>query len=141
MMTMKLIKSTLIFSSAILFAAACASNTNVSPNTASQPIANKSAETPAATPADELAGAKEIYSKRCIGCHRETGEGGEKDVDGKKIKVPSFKAPDTLAESDDEYTGQIIHGGDGMPAFKGKLTDEEIKNLVRLVRRDFQGKK
>jgi hypothetical protein len=27
-----------------------------------------------------------------------------------------------------------------MPAFKGKISDDDIKNLVKLIRKDFQGK-
>ena len=136
-------KLSVVLLSAILFVAAC-SNTDVSQNsanTATNSAASVAATpTPNAAPVDELASAREIYSKSCVNCHKETGEGGLKEFEGKKMKVPNFKNPRVSAEKDDEYIEHIEKGGDGMPAFKGKISDEEILNLVRLIRRDFQGK-
>lgn len=135
-------KLSIVFLSAILFVAGC-SNSDVSQNsanTAANPATSNSAPTPNAAPADELAAARELYTKQCADCHKETGEGGRKEIDGEKIKVPNFKDPRVSAEKDDEYVEQIEKGGDGMPAYKGKISDEEIKNLVRYIRRDFQGK-
>lgn len=138
---MNSIKLSLVFSAAILFAAC--SGANVSQNTTSAPTnqaANNQIAAPVSTPADELAGTRELYLKRCTNCHKETGEGGVKEIEGKKIKVPNFKDPRVAAEPDAEYIEYIENGDDGMPAFKGKITDDEIKNLVRFIRRDFQGK-
>lgn len=140
---MKFAKLTFVFFAAALFTAACtAVNTNSNSPTASttNTAVNQAATTPTAMP-DELASAREIYSQRCVNCHSENGEGGRKEVDGEKIKVPNLKDPRVAAEPDDDYIGQIEGGGDGMPAYKGKISDEDIKNLVRLIRRDFQGKK
>ncbi|MDQ4123486.1 MAG: cytochrome c [Acidobacteriota bacterium] len=135
-------KLSFAFSASILFAAAC-SGANVSQNTANAPTNTAASNMTAAqspTSADEFAATREIYSKRCINCHQENGEGGAKEFDGKKIKVPNFKDPRVAAESDSEYIEYIENGEDGMPAFKGKITDEEIKNLVRFIRKEFQGK-
>jgi mono/diheme cytochrome c family protein len=138
---MSFIKLSLVFSAAILFAAC--SGANVSQNTASAP-ANSATNnsTTAQNPAgdSELAIARGLYSKRCVSCHKENGEGGEKDIEGEKIKVPNFKDPRVAAENDEEYIHQIEKGGDGMPAYKGKITDGEIKNLVLYIRKEFQGK-
>lgn len=138
---MNSIKLSLVFSAAILFAAC--SGANVSQNTTNAPTnqaANNQTAAPVSTPADELAATRELYLKRCINCHKETGEGGVKEIEGEKIKVPNFKDPRVASEPDSEYIEHIEKGGDGMPAFKGKITDDEIKNLVRFIRRDFQGK-
>lgn len=134
---MKFIKLSALFSAAVLLISACGDNANVTPNEATS-TASKTPANGAAV--NELAGAREIYSKRCINCHRENGEGGEKEFDGVRVKIPNFKDPRVIAEADDEYIEQIERGGHGMPAFKGKITDDEIRNLVRLIRRDFQGK-
>jgi mono/diheme cytochrome c family protein len=45
-----------------------------------------------------------------------------------------------LKDSDKEFSEQIHEGGDGMPAFKDKLSAQEIADLVKFIRREFQGK-
>lgn len=141
---MKILKTSILISAAILLIAC--SGASGSPETASSAAnsaANNStsgAQKNAAVPVEESAAARELYSKNCVNCHKETGEGGAKEVEGKKIKVPSFKDPLLIAETDEEYTEQIEKGGDGMPSYKGKITDEEIKNLVRFIRKEFQGR-
>jgi mono/diheme cytochrome c family protein len=104
--------------------------------------APSAAQTPAvvtATP-DELAAARTNYQKICVACHGETGEGGLVTVEGKKLKVPSFKSTHAAKEPDSEFIEQIQEGGDGMPAFKDKLSAQEIADLVKFVRKEFQGK-
>jgi len=46
-----------------------------------------------------------------------------------------------MAASDDKLYNYIANGEEGeMPAFKDKLSDAEIKDLVKYIRREFQGK-
>lgn len=141
---MNLLKISAIFVlAAALAAISCAGGSSPANNSnqTTAAVATPNEPIPAAMPADELASAHEIFSKRCINCHTETGEGGVKEFDGKKIKVPNFKDPRVAEEPDEEYIEKIENGDrDGMPAFKGKISDEEIRNLVRLIRRDFQSK-
>jgi mono/diheme cytochrome c family protein len=54
------------------------------------------------------------------------------------LKVPSLKKGHALDHSDAELAKKISEGDDGMPAFKDKLTQEQINNLVRFVRKEFQ---
>lgn len=91
---------------------------------------------------DELASAKQIYSEKCVKCHKEDGKGGVTDFDGTKIKAPDLTSDRQKAKPDSDYISIIEKGAkdDGMPAFKGKISDDDIKNLVRYIRRDFQGK-
>ena len=103
-----------------------------------------SKSTPAASPAanttpDEFAATRTIYAKRCAGCHGATGEGGTVEVEGKKIKAPSLRSGHALNHSDPDFVKQITKGGDGMPAFGDKLSAKEIDDLVRFIRKDFQG--
>ena len=119
----------------ILVACGEASKTTNSP----APSAAQTPAAPTSTP-DELAAARTNYQKTCVACHGETGEGGPVTVEGKKLKVPSFKAPHALKDSDKEFTEQIHEGGDGMPAFKDKLSEQEIADLVKFIRKEFQGK-
>jgi len=81
-----------------------------------------------------------LFAKDCIVCHQANGEGGPvKLEDGTKLKVPSLKADRTIRHSDKDYFSQISKGGDGMPAFKEKLSEDEINNLIRFIRQDLQG--
>jgi mono/diheme cytochrome c family protein len=107
-------------------------------------IVTHNGPTPAPSPAvatpDQYADARAIFKKSCVGCHGEEGSGGLKEVDGKKLKVPNLREGHALNHPDDDFIKQITKGGDGMPAFKDKLTPEQMNELVRFIRHDFQGK-
>lgn len=140
---MKFIKLVLIFSVFALFLAACASttnvNTNVATNTATAPP-QKLEATPAAT--DDLAAARKTYSEICVKCHKEDGKGGVRQIEDVKIKAPDFTSERMKKDEDAEWIKVIKNGEkeDGMPAFGDRLNDEEIKNLVKFIRREFQQK-
>jgi mono/diheme cytochrome c family protein len=126
-----------------IFILACSQtqNTNTNSNIAAvvnNTTANMNA-TPSATP-DELASARKIYSEICVRCHKENGEGGVVDIEGGKLKVPNLKTEGKMKDPDSEFIEQIRGGGDGMPAFKDKLSEQEIKDLVKFIRKDIQGK-
>lgn len=93
-----------------------------------------------ATP-DQFANARVIFEKDCQSCHGAKGEGGPvKLEDGTKLKVPTLREGHALRHDDSEFTKQITKGGDGMPAFDKKLTPEQIGDLIRFLRHEFQGK-
>jgi mono/diheme cytochrome c family protein len=122
-----------------LIAIACtetATPTNSSaPRTASAPTA------PSPSPSvDELANARANYTKNCEGCHGPEGQGGLVKIDNKQIKVPSLKAEHAIKHTDAEMTDFITNGHEQMPAFKDKLTPAEVTELVRYVRKTYQGK-
>lgn len=140
---MKFLKSGLILSCLALFIFACnqAANTNNTNKTANtNTIAN--ANTPVKTPIDELTAARAIYTEKCVRCHKEDGSGGIGEADGKKYKAANFKSEGMKKESDEDLFAEIQLGvvGEGMPAFKGELTDDQIKSLVKFIRKEFQGK-
>lgn len=119
-----------------LFALACASQTT-------QQTANTNTTAPTASPAasvDEFAAAKAKYNKLCSDCHGKTGDGGIVQIDDKKLKVPSLKVGHVLTHSDQQLVKQVLDGGDGMPAFKDKVSTAEAAELVRFVRHTFQEK-
>ena len=95
---------------------------------------------PAAVTPDQFATARATFKKSCAGCHSDDGSGGLKEVDGKKLKVPNLREGHALNHPDDDFIKQITKGGDGMPAFKDKLTPEQMNELVKFIRHDFQGK-
>ncbi len=99
---------------------------------------NTSTPGPTATP-DAFAASRAIFMKNCKECHGEKGAGGPvKLEDGTRLKVPSLREGHALHHPDSDFLKQITKGGDGMPAFKDKLKPEEIDDLVRFIRHEFQ---
>lgn len=92
-----------------------------------------------AAAADPFAAAQANYQKHCEGCHGPNGEGGLVKVEDKQIKVASLKSDHAKKHSDAELTKIVTSGEEEMPAFKDKLTAEQITELVRFVRHHFQG--
>jgi cytochrome c551 len=136
---MKLISLALLCVAIALIAFACtetATNTNTNTARTSAPPAAPAAT---ATP-DSLAAARANFTKNCEPCHGPTGEGGLVKVDNKQIKVPSLKAEHAIKHTDDQITKMITFGEEAMPAFKGKLSQQEVADLVKFVRKEFQGK-
>ena len=146
---MKYLKLGLILTAVSLFIFACSQTTTTNSNVANNSLvavnsANNS-NTNAATPAaanDELASARKIYSETCVKCHKEDGTGGIKEIEGRKIKAPNFHSERMMNDKDEDWIETIENGAkeDGMPAFKGKISEEDIKNLVKFIHRDIQKK-
>jgi mono/diheme cytochrome c family protein len=51
-----------------------------------------------------------------------------------------LKAPHAVRHSDEELVKIITGGEEEMPAFKDKLSETAITDMVRFVRKNFQGK-
>jgi mono/diheme cytochrome c family protein len=141
---MKLVKLALVSLALLSFATACGNSpTNSTANTnttaASTPSASKTTATPAGTP-DELADARSTFKNTCSRCHKEDGTGGTVKLDdGTTLKVPNFHDEHAAKHPDEQFVKKIQNGGDGMPRFKDRLSQQQIDALVRLIRHDFQG--
>lgn len=139
---MKLFKLSLALCAVIIFALACEQNPATTSNTAStnNAPANKAPANQATPAKDEFAGTRKIFADKCVQCHKENGEGGQVDIEGDKFKVPNFKDEKVKALDDKKYTRVIEEGDDKMPSFKKQLKPEEIADLVKFIRKEFQGK-
>jgi len=127
-------QSLVLITVALFLMTACQSSTTVNP-----PNANNNSAAAKSTP-DEFAATRTVYEKNCQLCHGAKGEGGPvKLEDGTKLKVPSLREGHALKHPDSDFVKQITKGGDGMPAFGEKLKPEEINDMVRFIRHDFQG--
>lgn len=105
---------------------------------ATSPAANSNP--PASATPDQFAAMRATFDKNCKGCHGETGKGGPvKLEDGTKLKVPSLREGHALHHPDSDFIKQITKGGDGMPAFKDKLSAQQISEMISFVRHEFQG--
>ena len=145
---MRQLKLYALAAAAALFAVACATNTNTNTtiNSNRTVTVNANSGAPAASPAaaatpDQLAAARATYNQTCAKCHKENGEGGVAELDeGAKLNVPSFKSEHSVTHTEADFVRKITNGDkeEGMPAFKGRLTPEQITDLARYVRREFQ---
>ena len=77
-----------------------------------------------------------LFRQNCAICHGQEADG--KQIDDKII--PSLRYGDAAKKSEQEIYDQIANGKLPMPAFKNQLTDDEIKRMVKFIRRDLQGK-
>jgi mono/diheme cytochrome c family protein len=85
------------------------------------------------TKVGEVALGSEIYTISCAVCHGATGEGAEKGI--------PLTTGHALHHSEAEHIKQVTNGeGEKMPAFREKLTPDQIKEVVRFVREDIQKK-
>jgi mono/diheme cytochrome c family protein len=105
----------------------------------SQPSGSPAAAAPTATP-DPFASARTNFAKHCVICHGANAEGGRVEVEGKRLKVPSLTKGHALEHPDDKLIKQIAEGDDEMPAFKDKLSSQEINDLVDFIRKELQGR-
>jgi mono/diheme cytochrome c family protein len=92
-----------------------------------------------ATP-EPFASARANFAKHCVVCHGANGEGGRVEVEGKRLRVPSLTKGHALEHPDDKLIKQIAEGDDEMPAFKDKLSSQEINDLVDFIRKELQGR-
>jgi mono/diheme cytochrome c family protein len=117
-------------------------NTSTANSNNSSTIAAKT--TPASsTPAgqtDEMAAGHDLYVKNCANCHKESGEGGPVVVEGRKIKPDNLTDDRRKKLSDDKYIKTMIEGvpDEGMPAFKDKLTEDQMRQIIKYIRVDLQ---
>lgn len=136
---MKLISLALTCVAIALAASACTETATPTNTNTSRAAASPAAPVATATP-DPLATARANFAKHCEPCHGPTGEGGLVKVENKQIKVPSLKAEHAIKHTDDQIMKRITNGEEEMPAFKDKMTQAEIADMVKFVRKEFQGK-
>jgi mono/diheme cytochrome c family protein len=134
---MKLIALALTCIAIALIAVACTET--ATPTNTSRSSASPAAPAPTAS-VDQFATARANYKKNCEACHGPEATGGLVKVDKKQIKVPSLKAEHALKHTDEQLTKMITNGEEAMPAFKDKMSAQEISEMVRFVRKEFQGK-
>ena len=91
-----------------------------------------------------MAGAPEVFSQKCAGCHGKDGKA--QTTMGKKLSVKDLTdAKVQAAAKDADWEKSITDGAKDasgktvMPANKGKISPEDIKALVKVCR-DFKGK-
>jgi len=73
-----------------------------------------------------------VYKSKCAICHSADGSGS--GPTGKAMNVPDLRSADVQKMSDADLAGAITNGKNKMPGYKGKLSDDDIKGLVSVIR-------
>jgi cytochrome c6 len=73
-----------------------------------------------------------LFKSKCAMCHGPDGKGDT--FMGKKLSVRDLSSPDVQKQTDAELNAIITKGKDKMPAFGGKLSAEQINQLVAHIR-------
>ena len=70
----------------------------------------------------------DIYKSKCQMCHAADGSGNTPA--GKSTKARPFDSPEVLKLSDDDLIKVTKSGQGKMPAYAGKLTDDQLKAVI-----------
>jgi len=74
----------------------------------------------------------DVFKGKCASCHGADGKG--ETTMGKNLKLKDLGSADVQKKSDAELTDVITKGKKPMPAYEGKLTDDQIKDVVKYIR-------
>jgi mono/diheme cytochrome c family protein len=74
----------------------------------------------------------ENYKTRCSACHG--SDGAAQTMLGRNLKLRSLASPDVQKLSDDELFVIISKGRGKMPSFDKKLSQDQIRDLVKHIR-------
>ena len=84
------------------------------------------------TPAFAQTGGADIYKTKCAMCHG--ADGLSNTPAGKAMKAMALNDPSLIKASDADLFGFIKDGKEKMPAYKDRLTDDQIKDVVLFIR-------
>lgn len=74
----------------------------------------------------------DTYKAKCAMCHG--ADGMATGPTGKAMNVPPFNSPAVAKMSEADMIAATKNGKGKMPAYAGKLTDPQIKDVVEYVR-------
>jgi mono/diheme cytochrome c family protein len=74
----------------------------------------------------------DLYKAKCASCHGASGAGDT--AIGKNLKLKDLSSAEVQKQSDAELTTIIEKGKKPMPPYEGKLTKDQIQELVKYIR-------
>jgi cytochrome c6 len=77
-------------------------------------------------------GGADTFKAKCAMCHGADGK-GETSM-GKTLKLRDLGSADVQSQSDSDLSGIITNGKGKMPKYDGKLTADQISDLVKYIR-------
>jgi cytochrome c6 len=84
------------------------------------------------SPAFAQDGGADIYKAKCQMCHGADGAGNTPA--GKIAKIVSLKDPSVVNATDGDLIPIVKNGKNKMPAFTGKLNDDQITSVMTYIR-------
>jgi mono/diheme cytochrome c family protein len=123
-----------------LFLIGCTQASNTSTNNAASPAAAKPQNVSIAPPFDLMARGRDLYMTNCAACHKEDGRGGKMEIEERTFKPDDLASAKIRSFPDDKVITYIYNGveEEGMPAFKDKLSEAEIREVVKYIRGEIQ---
>jgi mono/diheme cytochrome c family protein len=73
-----------------------------------------------------------IFKSKCAMCHGPDGAG--KTVMGDKLKIRDLRSADVQSQSEAALTQIVSKGKEKMPSYDGKLTKEQIDQVIAYIR-------
>ncbi|HXG59043.1 MAG TPA: cytochrome c [Thermoanaerobaculia bacterium] len=86
----------------------------------------------AAVPSFAASDGAALFKSKCAVCHGEDGSGNTKM--GKTMKLRPLGSPEVQKQTDKELYAWTAEGKGKMPAYKNKLSEEDINALVAFMR-------
>ena len=85
----------------------------------------------AGRPAVAQSSTQQLYKVKCQICHGPDATGSPA---GKKLSVKDFQSPEVQKQTDAELLEISKKGKNKMPAYGGKLTDNQLTELIKYMR-------
>jgi len=73
---------------------------------------------------------EELFQQNCVVCHEAPNPELKKQLPKLEDLFQSKTLPSGAPATDEQVRNTIIHGIGTMPAFEGRLSDEDVKNLL-----------
>jgi mono/diheme cytochrome c family protein len=83
-------------------------------------------------PASAQETGESLFKAKCAMCHGPDGAG--KTAMGQTLKIPDLQSAEVQKRSDAELAEVVTKGKNKMPAYDGKLSKEQITQLVGFIR-------
>lgn len=83
-------------------------------------------------PSQAQSGPASLFKTNCAECHGK--DGGGNTALGRSLKLHDLRSPDVQKRTDADLTDLITNGLATMPAFKDKLTKDQIQQVVAYIR-------
>ncbi|MBV8052950.1 MAG: cytochrome c [Acidobacteriaceae bacterium] len=77
-------------------------------------------------------GGADLFKSKCAMCHGPDGKG--ETAMGKTLKLRDLGSAEVQGQSDADLTNIITNGKGKMPKYDGKLTGDQITDLVKYIR-------
>ncbi|HXY24689.1 MAG TPA: cytochrome c [Candidatus Acidoferrum sp.] len=77
-------------------------------------------------------GGADLFKSKCAMCHGPDGKG--QTAMGKTLNLRDLGSAEVQGQSDADLTNVITNGKNKMPKYDGKLTKDQIGDLVKFIR-------